>query len=1339
MPNNGNDSPRSVSGDEEEGAYFVRQQSLDLAASYGTYNQSSEMPVSSYDGQNAAYSTIAELAPGHRSYDSVEESEKEVSRSTTFGKETPLGVVRQLSEVNTDVYHQDEPEKYMRSLTKQLKKSGSTVSVLSSVNDAAKNEAGQSTKQDWNDRFQSILEMSEDSGEEVFIKYKAMAKLSRDFVQLAKMYGRIIISEHRLPDSEKTIKPTDIGGRAGGLKYIIRGILFKLSEDQMGSQDKNGNPIHIYGGSIGSDYELAMKGAAHELKGATSYLNYFLTLTEADSAALSSSTPRVPMMALITFRGFRLTAMPILPLSKLVYGSADGGATVYSEDPSGFLRGAARFLHLAGHSVFGKELYAAGDVEMHKGKDSRTYLLDLARTFPCESANVCTHLPRIGQTQFYRMFRPEFLARLRQMGHPPLSPDALTGWSRGQGDAAEHNQNIINATRLLLEEVAAFAREIDQVETVVHQDAEQEHKRAEEKGAESGHAQVRRIDGNKSGEEELTEQNNARLTLTVPVSEKVHRRGINVRHIGLLRSSIVHNQSARDTLFIEVVARTLKNLLRSWLRGAMAEFDVNGEEPSEFEIQNRVSLFLNLVSGSHLNSDFFWKSIVRPGIFQRFGACSLNDSEKENLKAAARPFLLSIINHCLSMVGIDLTHSCRTDLNSSADVFGFHFTDTDLGQADVRVKHMSLLDYANGRLLLERSNEILNASPATAAASSISSSSLVDLASGKGVGVNLDSTADARLRALAVREFASALRSDTLNLRALRDKLSAEALEYELRGDFEGSDLVLITNVFECVATSQHNPALWGQIVAPLCSALFQRWRSRRTASKKVGAKLENFGGASSINALAKLDGIVTLGESQSNDGDGDGGSGSESMVGLRGELSLIQKMRSSCVEGAFKTLSKQFFEKASGDSVGSDRKVVLASCVERYLAFTNPSSVAGRAKTPHNEAIATAQHEALAVINLLTGKEAPVAPTEGMASPMKVREAKKFLIAVVEAVLKDTKMPGGCLGVLQELYTMLYPLGPDSTPTQRAALLREEALLDATKDGNMDLMKGLLRYHTRVNAFRFGDSETALMVACRAGNFKAVKLLLDFGADPRARTPSKGEFALFSAVEGSGPDKHKIVTHLLKECRVDPNEMNARGEFSLLMAAANKTDTKTVKILLEHGADPCLQSESGWNPLSLATGTGNEGVVETLLGAGADPNLRDGRGMSSFVYAGRSKDDRLLGLLLAHSLVEPKLDFPTRHGMTALMYASKNGVISIVERLLKEGVDPRLISNDGESAYDLAAKEGHENVAKALEKAILKYDDGEAFLQRTGRHATLRSEDEDEQKKKKPATCGCF
>jgi hypothetical protein len=51
----------------------------------------------------------------------------------------------------------------------------------------------------------------------------------RDFAGAAATYGRLIILERRLPDALKTVKCSGLGGSAGGEKYVVRGIVFKVT------------------------------------------------------------------------------------------------------------------------------------------------------------------------------------------------------------------------------------------------------------------------------------------------------------------------------------------------------------------------------------------------------------------------------------------------------------------------------------------------------------------------------------------------------------------------------------------------------------------------------------------------------------------------------------------------------------------------------------------------------------------------------------------------------------------------------------------------------------------------------------------------------------------------------------------------------------------------------------------------------------------------------------------------------------------------------------------------------------------------------------------------------
>lgn len=82
--------------------------------------------------------------------------------------------------------------------------------------------------------------------------FSALSQLADDFTYASKLYAKVIISELHVPVEHKTIKPSKMGGIAGGDKYICGGILFKFALDVRG----------LYGGD-----EYAMKAASHELKG----------------------------------------------------------------------------------------------------------------------------------------------------------------------------------------------------------------------------------------------------------------------------------------------------------------------------------------------------------------------------------------------------------------------------------------------------------------------------------------------------------------------------------------------------------------------------------------------------------------------------------------------------------------------------------------------------------------------------------------------------------------------------------------------------------------------------------------------------------------------------------------------------------------------------------------------------------------------------------------------------------------------------------------------------------------------------------------------------------------
>ena len=203
----------------------------------------------------------------------------------------------------------------------------------------------QPSGKDWNSEFQTLLAQKDCEA-----KYRALYSLAHDFCYSAKIYGKIIISEMHLPNEEKTIRPTSIGGIAGGAKYISHSIFFKFATDQQIGQN-----LWMYGGSQRDD-DAARKAAGLEFQGLAAFYDTRVRGLH------------YPLFALIDFRGYRLCAMSIIPIGKdtLIYGSSDGGHTVHARNFSfnNLMAKAGGKLNLKPHVVKEKLMLTPGDIEV---------------------------------------------------------------------------------------------------------------------------------------------------------------------------------------------------------------------------------------------------------------------------------------------------------------------------------------------------------------------------------------------------------------------------------------------------------------------------------------------------------------------------------------------------------------------------------------------------------------------------------------------------------------------------------------------------------------------------------------------------------------------------------------------------------------------------------------------------------------------------------------------------------------------------------------------------------------------------------------------------------------
>lgn len=160
---------------------------------------------------------------------------------------------------------------------------------------------------------------------------------------------------------------------------------------------------------------------------------------------------------------------------------------------------------------------------------------------------------------------------------------------------------------------------------------------------------------------------------------------------------------------------------------------------------------------------------------------------------------------------------------------------------------------------------------------------------------------------------------------------------------------------------------------------------------------------------------------------------------------------------------------------------------------------------------------------------------------------------------------------------------------------------------------------------------QTRLHLACERADVLEVRDLLSRGADPGI-TDGQGRTPIFYVV-GSDEEETKVLEcmRLLIDSGANP-DARMQGASTPLHLAASIGRAERVSLLLSFSADVNARTLTGETPLYLACSYSREAngmtVVEVLLSAGADPEIRNKDGESSVMVAKRKGHNRIVARL---------------------------------------------------------------------------------------------------------------
>ena len=217
------------------------------------------------------------------------------------------------------------------------------------------------------------------------------------------------------------------------------------------------------------------------------------------------------------------------------------------------------------------------------------------------------------------------------------------------------------------------------------------------------------------------------------------------------------------------------------------------------------------------------------------------------------------------------------------------------------------------------------------------------------------------------------------------------------------------------------------------------------------------------------------------------------------------------------------------------------------------------------------------------------------------------------------------------------------------------------------------------------------------------------FAADSIDARDSNGSTPLL--VAASSDDAAK-VRQLLK-AGANPNVRNKLDTTPLLEAAFH-SNSEIIEALLDAGADPNISGADGQTPLMLVARGTNVVAAKMLLGKGADPRASESqRRQTALMWAAANSQGPMTRLLLevgadvnaktATDLMTPLVSAEPRAqprspgGMTALMFASREGCLDCVAAMVEKGAAVNLPDPEGVTPLLWAVWNTRFDVAKYL------------------------------------------
>ena len=227
---------------------------------------------------------------------------------------------------------------------------------------------------------------------------------------------------------------------------------------------------------------------------------------------------------------------------------------------------------------------------------------------------------------------------------------------------------------------------------------------------------------------------------------------------------------------------------------------------------------------------------------------------------------------------------------------------------------------------------------------------------------------------------------------------------------------------------------------------------------------------------------------------------------------------------------------------------------------------------------------------------------------------------------------------------------------------------------------------------------------ACRDGNERLVRLLLENGADAQARETAESYLMLGrTALHLAALQGNVEIARLLIQCGASVNEIYT-GYRTPLHEAASRGHSAITMLLLQKGAPVDACDESRYRPLHAACMAGSYDVARLLLQRGANLHSVGNDFFQPIHHA--AQDGGLPALISLLAANGADLEAQTPFQQRPLQLACKSQGASTVKALIQAGADPN--AGAGDKPLQIACRSGTPEVVPVLLEAGADVDFGE-------------------------------